>query len=83
MTLKKSSRAGLLALAFGIIARALSERGDVSTRPTRRRPPRWPRRPRLPPLPRRLLRPPAPTPACANDPDPKKAVLDEVHAQLG
>src|SRR6185437_8514066 len=65
MTLKKSSRAGLLALAFGImLGFFLSVASyDVSFA--------------------QAQAPAAATPACANDPDPKKAVLEKCTPNSG
>ena len=76
MTLKKSSRAGLVALAFGVLLSLFLSvatydvlcSGTGALRP--RRPPHRPPRP----LRRR---------ACANDPDPKKAVLEKCTPNSG
>ncbi len=68
MTLRKSSRAGLLALAFGVmlgIVMCLA----LNTASYAQAPAGAPAAAAAP------AAPPAPPPACANDPDPKKAVL--------
>ena len=78
MTLKKSSRAGLVALAFGILlglflsvatydASYAQAPGSCGARPPAAAPPA----------------PAAPPPACANDPDPKKAVLEKCTPNSG
>src|SRR5689334_13395021 len=66
MTLMKSSRAGLFALAFGILLGLFLSASsyDVSYAQTQA--------PAAAPA-----APAAPPPACANDPDPKKAVLEK------
>ena len=77
MTFKKSSRAGLLALAFGaLLGIVLSWRRQHLLRAGagRRRPP---------PRPLRRRQPAAPPPACAADPDPKKAVLEKCTPNSG
>src|SRR5579885_1487573 len=66
MTLKNFSRAGLLAVAFGIalgIVLCLGTTGSYAQTPG------------AAPAAAAPAAPPAPPPACANDPDPKKAVL--------
>jgi len=71
MTLNKSSRAGLIALAFGVllgIVLCLGLNTASAQAPA----------PGAAPAPAAAAAPPAPPPpppACANDPDPKKAVL--------
>ena len=79
MTLKKSSRAGLVALAFGVIARNCSSAWGLQHRLRHRR------RLRARHLRLRRAAPaaPAPPPACANDPDPKKAVLTKCSPNSG
>jgi len=70
MTLKKSSRAGLIALAFGVmlgIVLCLGLNTASAQAPAPGAAPA-PAAAAAPPA------PPAPPPACANDPDPKKAV---------
>jgi Amt family ammonium transporter len=70
MTLKRFSRAGLLALAFGVLLGIVLCLGlntasyAQTTAPTA-----------VPAAAAAPATPPAPPPACANDPDPKKAVL--------
>ena len=78
MTLKKSSRAGLLALAFGILLGlflSVATYDAVLRAGTGSR--RAPRAAAAPPAPA------APPPACANDPDPKKAVLEKCTPNSG
>jgi Amt family ammonium transporter len=74
MTLKKSSRAGLLALAFGILLGLFLSVAsyDVSYAQTQA-----PAAAAAPPAPA------APPPACANAPDPKKAVLEKCTPKSG
>ncbi len=74
MTLKKSSRAGLLALAFGILLGLFLSVAsyDVSYAQAQA-----PAAAAAPPAPA------APPPACANDPDPKKAVLEKCTPNSG
>jgi len=74
MTLKKSSRAGLLALAFGILLGLFLSVAsyDVSFAQAQA-----PAATAAPPAPA------APPPACANDPDPKKAVLEKCTPNSG
>ncbi len=74
MTLKKSSRAGLLALALGVLLGLFLSVAsyDASYAQT--------------PAPAAAAAPaaaPAPPPACANDPDPKKAVLEKCTPNSG
>jgi ammonium transporter, Amt family len=78
MTLKKSSRAGLLALAFGVLLGLLLSVAsfDASYAQTPA-PAAAPAAAAAPPA------PPAPPPACANDPDPKKAVLEKCTPNSG
>src|SRR5262245_64049611 len=76
MTLKKSSRAGLLALAFGILlglflSVAPYDAGYAQTQAPAAAPAAAPPAPAAPP------------PACANDPDPKKAVLEKCTPNSG
>ena len=76
MTLKKSSRAGLLALAFGIVLGLfLSVATYDATYAQAQAPAAAPAA--APPAPA------APPPACANDPDPKKAVLEKCTPNSG
>ena len=76
MTLMKSSRAGLLALAFGILLglflsvatyEASYAQAQAPAAATAATPPAAP----------------SPPPACANDPDPKKAVLEKCTPNSG
>ena len=76
MTLKKSSRAGLLALAFGIVLGLfLSVATYDASFAQAQAPAAAPAA--APPAPA------APPPACANDPDPKKAVLEKCTPNSG
>ncbi|MGA7580788.1 MAG: hypothetical protein WBW59_05735, partial [Pseudolabrys sp.] len=68
MTFKKSSRAGLFALAFGILIGLFL---SVATYDASYAQAQAPAAAAAPPAPA------APPPACANDPDPKKAVLEK------
>src|SRR5690349_12212759 len=74
MTLKKSSRAGLLALAFGIVLGLFL---SVATYDASYAQAQAPAAAAAPPAPA------APPPACANDPDPKKAVLEKCTPNSG
>src|SRR5476649_1038646 len=76
MTFKKTSRAGLLALAFGVLLGLFLSMAsfDVSYAQT---PAAAPAAAATPPA------PPPPPPACANDPDPKKAVLEKCTPNSG
>src|SRR6188472_620567 len=74
MTLKKSSRAGLLALAFGILLGLFL---SVATYDASYAQAQAPAATAAPPAPA------APPPACANDPDPKKAVLEKCTPNSG
>ena len=75
MTLMKSSRAGLFALAFGILmCLFLSVAHDVAYAQAQA--------PAAAPA-AAPATPPAPPPACANDPDPKKAVLEKCTPNSG
>ena len=76
MTLKKSSRAGLVGLAFGILLSLfLSVATYDATYAQAQAPAAAPAA--APPAPA------APPPACANDPDPKKAVLEKCTPNSG
>ena len=76
MTLKKSSRAGLVALAFGIVLGLfLSVASFDASYAQAQAPAAAPAA--APPAPA------APPPACANDPDPKKAVLEKCTPNSG
>ncbi|HZT26235.1 MAG TPA: ammonium transporter [Pseudolabrys sp.] len=66
MTLKNFSRAGLLAVAFGIVLGIVLCLGTTGS---------YAQAPGTAPAAAAPAAPPAPPPACANDPDPKKAVL--------
>src|SRR5262245_24229455 len=72
MMLIKSSRAGLLALAFGILLGLFL---SVATYDAS-----YAQAPAAAAAP---ATPPAPPPACANDPDPKKAVLEKCTPNSG
>jgi len=83
MTLKKFSRAGLLALVFGVLLGAFLSVATYSTShaqpaPAAAPPAAAPAAPAAAPA-----APPAPPPACANDPDPKKAVLEKCTPNSG
>jgi Amt family ammonium transporter len=76
MTPTKGSRAGLLALAFGILLALILSAGIDSTS--------YAQTPGAAPAPATAApAPPAPAPACANDPDPKKAVLTKCAPNSG
>ena len=79
MTLKKTSRAGLLALAFGVLLGLFLSVAsfDASYAQTPAAPAAAPAAAAAPPAPA------APPPACANDPDPKKAVLEKCTPNSG
>ena len=79
MTFKKSSRAGLLALAFGLLLGLILSVGsfDTSYAQTPAAPAASPTAAAAP------ATPAAPPPACANDPDPKKAVLEKCTPNSG
>ncbi|HYC18033.1 MAG TPA: ammonium transporter [Pseudolabrys sp.] len=76
MTLKKSSRAGLLALAFGIVLglflSVATYDASFAQAPAA-----------APAAAAPAPAPAAPPPACANDPDPKKAVLEKCTPNSG
>ncbi len=79
MTLIKSSRAGLLALAFGILLGIFLSVATYSTSYAQAPAPgAAPAAPAAAPA-----APPAPTPACASDPDPKKAVTEKCSPNSG
>ena len=79
MTLIKSSRAGLLALAFGILLGIFLSVATYSTSYAQAPAPgAAPAAPAAAPA-----TPPAPTPACASDPDPKKAVTEKCSPNSG
>ncbi len=77
MTLKKSSRAGLVALAFGVILGIVLCLGLNTASAQAPAPGAAPAAAAAAPA------APAPTPACANDPDPKKAVLTKCSPNSG
>jgi len=77
MTSKKSSRAGLVALAFGIVLGIILSVGVYSTAHAQAP------APGAAPAAAAPAAPPAPPPACANDPDPKKAVLTKCTPNSG
>jgi Amt family ammonium transporter len=75
----KSSRAGLLALAFGILLGIFLSVATYSTSYAQAPAPgAAPAAPAAAPA-----TPPAPTPACASDPDPKKAVTEKCSPNSG
>jgi Amt family ammonium transporter len=79
MTLKKPSRAGLLALAFGVLlALCLSVSFYSKSYAQAPAPGAAPTAPAAAPA-----APPPPPPACAGDPDPKKAVLEKCTPNSG
>jgi Amt family ammonium transporter len=79
MTLKKTSRAGLLALALGVLLglflSVASFDASYAQTPAPGAAPA--------PVAAAPATPPAPPPACANDPDPKKAVLEKCTPNSG
>jgi len=75
MTSKKSSRAGLMALAFGILLGIILSVGVYGTA--------YAQAPAAPAAAAAPATPSAPPPACANDPDPKKAVLEKCTRNSG
>src|SRR5471032_2917480 len=79
MTLKKTSRAGLLALALGVLLGLFLSVAsfDASYAQTPAAPAAAPAAAATPPA------APAPPPACAADPDPKKAVLEKCTPNSG
>jgi Amt family ammonium transporter len=79
MTLNKSSRAGLLALALGVLLGLFLSVAsfDATYAQTPAAPAAAPAAAAAPPAPA------APPPACANDPDPKKAVLEKCTPNSG
>jgi ammonium transporter, Amt family len=79
MTLKKTSRAGLLALALGVLLGLFLSIAsfDASYAQTPAAPAAAPAAAAAPPA------TPAPPPACAADPDPKKAVLEKCTPNSG
>ena len=79
MTLKKSSRAGLAALALGVLLSLFLSLATYSTSYAQTPAPgAAPAAPAAAPAPA-----PAPTPACASDPDPKKAVTAKCSPNSG
>ncbi len=79
MTLKKSSRAGLLALAFGVLLGLTLSMASFDVSHAQTPAP-------LAPAAAAAAAPPAPAappPACASDPDPKKAVLEKCTPNSG
>jgi Amt family ammonium transporter len=84
MTLKKPSRAGLMALAFGILlglflSVAAYNTSYAQTPAPSTAPAAAPAAPAAP----AAAAAPTPAPACANDPDPKKAVLTKCAPNSG
>src|SRR5665213_123576 len=84
MTLKKPSRAGLMALAFGILlglflSVAAYNTSYAQTPAPSAAPAAAPAAPAAP----AAAAAPTPAPACANDPDPKKAVLTKCAPNSG
>ena len=79
MTLKKSSRAGLAALALGVLLSLFLSLATYSTSYAQTPAPgAAPAAPAAAPAPA-----PAPTPSCASDPDPKKAVTAKCSPNSG
>ncbi len=78
MTLKKHSRAGLVALAFGILLALVVSVGFNSSSYAQTPAPGAAPAPAATPA-----APPPPPQACANDPDPKKAVLEKCTPNSG
>src|SRR6202140_1842957 len=74
MTLKKSSRAGLLALALGVLLGLFLSVASFDASYAQAPAPAAAAAPAAPP---------APPPACAADPDPKKAVLEKCTPNSG
>ena len=77
MTLKTPSRAGLLALAFGLLLALILSVSLYSTSYAQTP------APGATPAATAAPTPPPPAPACANDPDPKKAVLTKCAPNSG
>ena len=77
MTLQRPSRAGLLALAFGALLAIFLSVSIYSTSYAQTP------APGAAPAAAAPAAPPAPTPSCANDPDPKKAVLTKCSPNSG
>jgi ammonium transporter, Amt family len=82
MTLKKPSRAGLLALASGALLAIILSVGVYSTSYAQTPAPMAAPAAGAPAA-AAPAAPPAPTPACATDPDPKKAVLEKCSPNSG
>src|ERR1700681_3931393 len=74
MTLKKTSRAGLLALALGVLLGLFLSVASFDASYAQAPAPAAAAAPAAPP---------APPPACAADPDPKKAVLEKCTPNSG
>ena len=84
MTLKKFSRAGLLALALGVLLGLfLSVAAYDTSYAQTPAPSAAPAAPAAPPAAPAATPAPPPPPACANDPDPKKAVLTKCTPNSG
>jgi len=79
MTLMKSPRAGLLALAFGVVLSLFLSVGVFDASYAQPAPGAAPAAPAA----AAPATPAAPPPACANDPDPKKAVLEKCTPNSG
>src|ERR1700690_4324768 len=78
MTLKKPSRAGLAALALGVLLGLFLSVAAFNTSYAQPAPGATPTAPAAAPA-----AAPAPAPACASDPDPKKAVLTKCAPNSG
>ena len=79
MTLMKSPRAGLLALAFGVVLSLFLSLAAFDASHAQPAPGAAPAAPAA----AAPATPAAPPPACANDPDPKKAVLEKCTPNSG
>ena len=79
MTLMKSPRAGLLALAFGVVLSLFLSVAAVDASYAQPAPGAAPAAPAA----AAPATPAAPPPACVNDPDPKKAVLEKCTPNSG
>src|ERR1039458_3974454 len=82
MTLKKPSRAGLAALALGVLLGLFLSVAAYNTSYAQPAPGAAPAAPAASPAPAPAATP-APPPACAADPDPKKAVLEKCTPNSG
>src|SRR5471030_1529411 len=83
MTLKKSSRAGLAALALGVLLGLFLSMAAYNTSYAQPAPGAAPAAPAAAPTAAPAATPAPPPPACAADPDPKKAVLEKCTPNSG